>query len=173
MLRAMTRRLAAAAVVCAFAGSSTAFAGSGTRTSSFAYDATSGLLTQEVVEPGTPSLRLETDYVYDAFGHKVSVTVVGADITSRGSTTTYDAKGQFATANANALGQSERWQYDARFGQPTSHTGPNGLTTTWSYDGFGRKILEVRADGTQTKWAICSAAASMAAPRPARPVPPI
>ena len=42
---------------------------------------------------------------------------------------------------------------DARFGQPTSHTGPNGLTTTWSYDGFGRKILEVRADGTQTKWA--------------------
>jgi hypothetical protein len=76
----------------------TAFAGTGTRTSSFAYDATSGLLTQEVVEPGTPSLRLETDYVYDAFGNKVSVTVSGADIASRGSTTTYDAQGQFAPA---------------------------------------------------------------------------
>ena len=37
-------------------------------------------------------------------------------------------------------------------GLPTSHTGPIGLTTTWSYDGFGRKILEVRADGTQSQF---------------------
>ncbi len=43
--------------------------------------------------------------------------------------------------------------YDPRFGKPTSHTGPNGLTTTWSYDVYGRKIQEVRPDGTQTKWA--------------------
>jgi RHS repeat-associated protein len=126
---------------------------SGTRSSSFAYDAASGLLIQEVVEPNTPSLRLQTDYVYDAFGHKVSVTVSGVDIVSRSSTTSYDAQGQFATSNSNALGQSESWQYDPRFGSPTSHTGPNGLTTSWSYDSFGRKILEVRADGTQTKWA--------------------
>jgi RHS repeat-associated protein len=125
---------------------------SGTRSSSFAYDPATGLLTQEVVEPNTSSLRLQTDYVYDAFGNKTSVTVSGVDITTRSSTTTYDARGQFVTSNANAIGQSESWQYDARFGSPTSHTGPNGLTTTWSYDSFGRKILEVRADGTQTKW---------------------
>ena len=50
--------------------------------------------------------------------------------------------------------QSERdlAVYDQRFGAALSHTGPNGLTTTWSYDVFGRKTLEVRADGTQTKW---------------------
>jgi RHS repeat-associated protein len=148
------RWAAAAVMLGAVAGSGTALAqSSGTRSSSFAYDAASGLLTQEVVEPNTPALRLQTDYVYDAFGHKVSVTVSGVDIVSRASTTTYDAKGQFATSNTNALGQSESWQYDPRFGQPTSHTGPNGLTTTWSYDSFGRKIAEVRADGTQTKWA--------------------
>ncbi|MGJ4945586.1 RHS repeat-associated core domain-containing protein [Bradyrhizobium sp. HKCCYLS1011] len=123
-----------------------------TRTSSFAYDAASGLLTQEVVEPDTPSLRLQTDYVYDAFGHKQSVTVSGADIVNRSSTSSYDARGQFATSNSNALGQSESIQYDVRFGLPTSQTGPNGLTTTWSYDSFGRKILEVRPDGTQSKW---------------------
>jgi RHS repeat-associated protein len=123
-----------------------------TRTSSFAYDAASGLLVQEVVEPDTPALRLQTDTVYDAFGNKVSTTASGADIATRASTATFDAKGQFASANANALGQSETFQYDARLGKPTSHTGPNGLTTTWSYDSFGRKILEVRADGTQTKW---------------------
>jgi hypothetical protein len=38
-----------------------------TRTSSFAYDAASGLLTQEVVEPNNPALRLQTDTGYDAY----------------------------------------------------------------------------------------------------------
>ncbi|BAM86886.1 exported hypothetical protein [Bradyrhizobium oligotrophicum S58] len=123
-----------------------------TRTSSFSYDAASGLLTQEVVEPDTPAARLQTDYVYDAFGHKQSVTVGGADIVSRSSTSTYDARGQFGTSNTNALGQSESFQYDLRFGQPTSQTGPNGLTTTFSYDEFGRKIQVVSPDGTQTRW---------------------
>ncbi len=128
------------------------FGASATRSSSFAYDPGSGLLTQEVVEPNTPALRLETDTRYDAFGNKVAVTVSGVDIGSRTSTTTYDGKGQFAIGQANALGQSESWIYDARFGLPTSHTGPNGLTTTWSYDVFGRKTLEVRPDGTRTGW---------------------
>ncbi|MGJ4946763.1 RHS repeat domain-containing protein [Bradyrhizobium sp. HKCCYLS20291] len=123
-----------------------------TRTSSFAYDSASGLLTQEVVEPDTPALRLQTDYVYDAFGHKQSVTVSGADIASRSSASAYDARGQFATSNSNALGQSESFQYDPRFGQPVSHTGPNGLTTTWSYDSLGRKIQETMPDGTITRW---------------------
>ena len=34
----------------------------------------------------------------------------------------------------------------------TRLTGPNGLETTWSYDSFGRKTAEQRADGTQTTW---------------------
>jgi YD repeat-containing protein len=46
-----------------------------------------GLLTQEVAEPATTPLRLETDYVYDAFGNKTSATVNGVDITT--STTSY------------------------------------------------------------------------------------
>jgi RHS repeat-associated protein len=147
---------AAAAFVAACAGlawSSGALAASGSRTSSFAYDAASGLLTQEVVEPNQTVFRLETDYTYDAFGHKVQTTVVGADIATRSSSAAFDTRGQFATSNTNAINQSETWQYDARSGKPTSHTGPNGLTTTWTYDAFGRKTLEVRPDGTQTQWA--------------------
>ena len=134
---------------------------SGTRTSSFAYDAGSGLLTQEVIEPGTSALRLQTDYTYNAFGQKTQVTVSGVDIATRSASTAYDAQGRFATSATNALSQSESWQYDARFGLPTSHTGPNGLTTTWTYDTFGRKTLEVRADGTRTSWSyqFCSGTA--------------
>jgi RHS repeat-associated protein len=123
-----------------------------TRTSSFAYDASTGLLTQEVIEPNIASLRLETDYSYDVFGNKTQVTVSGWDIATRSSTSTYDSAGQFATAQSNALNQSESWQYDPRFGKPISHTGPNGLTTTWQYDGYGRKTLEVRPDGTRTQF---------------------
>jgi YD repeat-containing protein len=131
-MRVATRLLTAAIALCGLIGAGPGWAASGTRTSSFAYDSATGLLTQEVVEPGTTPLRLETDYVYDAFGNKTSVTVSGVDITTRTSTTTYDSLGQFATASTNALSQSESWIYDPRFGKPTSHTGPNGLTTTRS-----------------------------------------
>ncbi len=48
---------------------------SSTRTSAFAYDAVTGLLTQEVIEPDRPALRLVTDYTHDAFGNRVSVSV--------------------------------------------------------------------------------------------------
>jgi hypothetical protein len=43
---------------------------SATRTSAFAYDASSGLLTQEVIEPNTTALRLQTDYAYNAFARR-------------------------------------------------------------------------------------------------------
>lgn len=151
----MTRSAVAVVAVCiglGWSGSALAQA-SGTRSSGFAYDPASGLLTQEVIEPGTPALRLQTDYVHDAFGNKVQVTVSGVDIVTRSETVTYDTRGQFRTTATNALNQSESWpSYDQRFGAALSHTGPNGLTTTWSYDIFGRKTLEVRADGTQSKW---------------------
>ena len=78
-----------------------------TRSSSFQYDAASGLLTQEVIEPNTSALRLEKDYTYDAYGNKLSVSVSGIDITTRTSTVTYDAQGQFVTQNTNALNQVE------------------------------------------------------------------
>ncbi|WP_298363011.1 RHS repeat-associated core domain-containing protein [uncultured Bradyrhizobium sp.] len=165
MSKIATSSMVAAAVVML---STQAWADTITRTSSFGYDST-GLLNQEVVEPNTPALRLQTDYTYDAFGNTLTVTVSGADIASRGSSSTFDAKGQFVTTNTNALGQSESLQYDARLGKSTSQTGPNGLTTTFSYDSFGRKIGEVHADGTQAKLAykFCSGYAGGAATCPA------
>jgi RHS repeat-associated protein len=123
-----------------------------TRVSLFGYDPTSGLLTQEVIEPDTPALRLQTDYTLNAFGQKVSITVSGADIVTRSATTTYDGGGKFPVSATNAAGHAESWEYDPRFGTPTKHTGPNKLDTIWQHDDFGRKTLELRADGTRTTW---------------------
>ncbi len=126
----------------------------GTRVSAFAYDATSGLLTQEKIEPDTPALTLTTDYLYDDFGNKTSVTVTGGSgttaIASRTTTSTYDARGQFATSTTNALGHIETRTYDTAYGVMLTLTGPNNLTTIWTYDSFGRQIKETRADGTET-----------------------
>jgi RHS repeat-associated protein len=142
----------AAATLVVWSGAALAQQQTGTRASGFAYDPGSGLLTREVVEPDLSQYRLQTDYGHDAFGNKVSVTVSGADITTRTASTAYDIRGQFALSATNALNQSESFTYDPRFGLPLTHTGPNGLTTTWQYDDFGRKVLEIRPDGTRTRW---------------------
>ena len=129
------------------------------RTSAFTYNASTGLLNQEVVEPDQPAMRVITDYVYDAYGNKTQATVSGGDTTAgtsfaaRSTSTTYDSKGRFPISSTNALGHTETRVYDERFGLVRSLTGPNLLTTTWAYDGFGRKTQEVRADATQTTWA--------------------
>ncbi len=122
------------------------------RTSGFDYNLTNGLLIKEVIEPDfyEANLTLTTDHGYDAYGNKVRVTVSGRDIETRTSTTSYDAQGRFPIRSTNALGHAETRTYDPRFGSVTRLTGPNGLSTTWSYDGFGRKLNETRADTTQT-----------------------
>ncbi len=121
------------------------------RKSAWEYNATNGLLTKEIIEPDLPALKVTTSYTYDTFGNETAVTVSGQGVTSRSSTTTYDANGQFPLSSANALGHSESMVTDARFGVVTSLTGPNGITTTWQYDGFGRKTKELRADGTESR----------------------
>ncbi len=147
-----------------------------TRSVSFEYDASSGLLTRETVEPDTPNNCLQTTYSYDPVGNKQSVstaTCAGASGTATWSATaartanstyysqvvtidgqTYNTPaGTFPTYSANALGQSEYKSHDPRFGALIQLTGPNALNTYWSYDGFGRKTRETRADATYTTWA--------------------
>ena len=120
-----------------------------TRTSSFTYDV-GGRVESEVIEPNNAALKLTTTYGYDSFGNRTSKTVSGADILTRTESQVYDTRGQFPVSKTNALGHTETYVHDTRFGTVASQTGPNGLTTSWSYDGFGRKIGETRADGTTT-----------------------
>jgi RHS repeat-associated protein len=135
----------------------------------------SGLLTQEIVEPeasADATLKLETDYTYDAYGNKASSTTKGcvwlsstncsttAGLATRETDTLFDDAtyhGQFATKVTNTINQHETWAFtddvtknNTGFGVPSNHTGPNGLITSWQYDTFGRKVLETRPDGNKT-----------------------
>lgn len=92
--------------------------------------------------------------------------------TARTSSTSYAASaanptaGQFPTSNTNALGHSETQEFDLRFGTVSKLTGPNGIATSWTYDEFGRKTGETRADGSKTYWeyVLCANAAAGACP---------
>ncbi|NOU26014.1 MAG: hypothetical protein HOO90_10835 [Methylotenera sp.] len=150
------------------------------RASAFEYDAVSGLLTKEIIEPGNSDLCLVTTYTYDSFGNKTGATTRNCNgsagsnpgtnseaaapvatsvavIETRTSTTTYDSQGRFPTTSTNALGQAETKTYNPNFGTVATLTGPNALTTSWTYDSFGKPLTESRADSTSTStaYALC------------------
>lgn len=162
-----------------------------TRRSAFSYDATTGALTREIIEPDDSNLCLVTTYVHDTYGNKTSATTRNCNGTSSGGVTEAPAPtgnavfqsrtsttqsqagsvtidgtayaypaGQFPTSSTNALNQSETRTFDPRFGGALSLTGPNALTTTWTYDKFGRKATEARADSTNSTftYAFCGSA---------------
>jgi len=150
----------------------TVFATPQTRTSAFAYDAATGLLVKEIIEPDNSNSCLVTEYVYGLYGNKKTSTTrncngsaIGSSgneaaaptgdavISSRTTTDTYDTvRYQFPTSSSNALNQTETKTYDPNTGNILSLTGPNNLTTSWQYDDLGRKVLETRADNSKTKW---------------------
>lgn len=121
-----------------------------TRTTAYAYFPGTGLLASETIEPDVPLLRRLTEYGYDPFGNRGLTRVSGTGITTRATENLYDPTGRFITKTTNALGHFEVSAWDAGTGKPVTQTGPNGLSTYWEYDGFGRKIMEWRPDGTST-----------------------
>lgn len=151
-----------------------------TNTTAFDYDVNTGVLLKEMVEPADSSLCVVTEYVPDSFGHPTKTTtrncnglagkypgsvieaaapsgsLATAAFDARVNDFTYTTDQRFIQTSASTvsatLSLSESRVSDGRFGGVTSHTGPNGLMTQWVYDGFGRKILERRPDGTGTKW---------------------
>ncbi len=141
-----------------------------TRTSGFGYDTTTGLLTNETIEPGIVQVCASTNYTPDSFGNRATATTqnctgAGGDalFATRTTTVSYTnsvaqpgiVKGQYPYTTTDALGHQVTRQFDLRFGSATSETlvsTPGNLTTTSTYDAFGRKTLETRADGTQTQW---------------------
>lgn len=119
---------------------------------SYMPDLLTGVLLAEEREPNRPEYRLLTEYGYDAFGNRDTVTVSGSGIETRASSQNHDARGRFVIERINPLGHRETLDYDGRFGVMTAQTGPNGLTTRWTHDPFGRRAKEIRPDGSLSNW---------------------
>jgi RHS repeat-associated protein len=120
------------------------------KTSAFLYDETTGILTDEVIEPGSTK-QLAKSYTYDANGNKISEIISGSDIPARETKYLYDGQGKNIIKVINPLGHTETRSYDIN-NNLISMTGPNNLTTSFEYDAMGRKTKESRADGTTTTW---------------------
>lgn len=122
------------------------------RKTTYEYYSNTGLLKSQIIEPDNQFLWLKTEYQYDSYGNRKTVTVTGPDITSRVTQANYTANGLFPQTVTNSMGHSEAHVYDPRSGLMTQLTGPNGLITAWQYDSLGNRLQESRADGTSTIW---------------------
>ncbi|QDQ25666.1 hypothetical protein FNU76_04480 [Chitinimonas arctica] len=130
------------------------------RTVAYGYDA-KGLPASETIEPDDATLKLKLVTRFDRSGNPFGLVnkktqtwrdpVSNNDRSRTLEEVQYDPKGRFPQTVKNAIGHSETRTYDPRTGAQTSVTGPNGFKTTWTVDGFGRKLVELRADGTETR----------------------
>jgi RHS repeat-associated protein len=117
---------------------------------------------QKIVEPASTAWKVTTAYQYDTFGHENWQKVTATGIADRISTTDYGTQGVFPVGVTNAAGESATKTYDYALGVPLTAKDANLINVSWQYDGFGRKTLESRFDGTSTRWWLyaCSATSS-------------
>ncbi|TQV89601.1 FG-GAP-like repeat-containing protein [Aliikangiella coralliicola] len=126
-----------------------------TLTSTFEYDAVTGMLTKTIVEPNrTDKETLVTAYQYDAYGNRLRTTVCSRHYLSTCGTTTaqddnnpytinrhsrvtYDSEGRYVLNSYNGLGhlQSETLSYSP-YGETQVRTLGQVVSDT-RYDGFG------------------------------------
>lgn len=128
-----------------------------TRTIAYQADTQRCRLTQQVVEPSRPELRLASTLGYDACGNASSFQVNGANwdgaaLPARTTRVDYGARCQLPERLTNPLGETSLLSYRYDLGAPASRTDANGVTTRWTYDAFGRRRDETRPDGTRTAW---------------------
>ncbi|OZG72357.1 hypothetical protein BTA51_16640 [Hahella sp. CCB-MM4] len=122
--------------------------GTQTRKSAFSYNSKGLLATEQVVSTDTGLPLTTTKNTYDDYGQKTQVVVSADGEQDRVTTSAYDSLGK-ATQTCNVYNLCETYTYTPERWLKST-TGPNGLTTSWTYDGFGRKVREDRPDGTAT-----------------------
>ena len=117
------------------------------QTRSLTYNTTKGYTTKEVQN------GLTTDYVYDAYGNRISSTVSGSDITTLTENYEYDATGRFVVKRTTVPASTiMTYTYDT-WGNILTETdathSAHPLTTTHTYDAWGTRIVTVHPDGTK------------------------
>ncbi len=134
-----------------------------TRSASFTADMLACRITQQQIEPGTPALKVTTNYGFDPCGNLNSLRVVGSNangsaMPARTAGFDYGSRCQLPERITNALGQVATRAYRYDFGVPTRATDPNGLATTWQHDEYGRPLQQTLPDQTRTAWSYESCA---------------
>ena len=120
------------------------------RTTTQAFDG-AGNPTVNVVQPGTPAVKLTTTVAYDTLGNVTSVTRTDNAGVSRSDSFEYnDPNGDklYPTATVDALAHRTVIETDPGLGVRTKVTDPNGVVTTMRYDKFGRLRETNHADGS-------------------------
>jgi RHS repeat-associated protein len=122
-------------------------------------------VTQDVIEPSIPALKVTTDYEYlpVGCGNVTAITVTGnttagAALASRTTHYDYGTKCRLPEMITDAANQVTRVNYRYDLGLPTWIKDPNwsnepdatALRTSFAYDPFGRQTQETRTDGTST-----------------------
>jgi RHS repeat-associated protein len=132
-----------------------------TQTTTYVTDPAGCRITQQVVEPNIPALKVITSFGFDGCGNLNSVQTVGSNadgtaMPARTASFNYGSRCQLPESATNAAAETTtyEWRYD--FGVPARVTDPNGLSTSWSHDSFGRRVGETASDGTRRTWSFQS-----------------
>ncbi len=115
-----------------------------TKSSTFEYDASSGLLTAETFAPESSKLGYRKTYVHDCYGNIIKSAISPLDNSSeRVTQSTYDARGRFIVSSTNSLGFTESHIVAEASGLITASTDMNGIVTDYTYDEFGNLVETV------------------------------
>jgi RHS repeat-associated protein len=110
------------------------------RVTTFVVNGMTGAVDRQTVQPGDPTLQLETSYTRNTEGMVNLVVETPAAGDRRTTRIDYDAiEGTWPAAFTNALGQTTRVAHHGGLGVPVVSIDPNGVQTRWQYDGFGRR----------------------------------
>jgi YD repeat-containing protein len=133
-----------------------------TRTSAFEYDATTGAILREIIEPDNSDLCLVTAYTYDAYGNRTGATTRNCNGTSTGGVTEAPApvgNAVFTSRTATTLFQAgsvtiDGTVYNYPAGQfPTTATNALNQSETRTFDPrFGGALSVTGPNALTTSW---------------------
>ena len=136
-----------------------------TRASAFEYDAASGLLTKEIIEPDDPNLCLVTSYTYDSFGNKLTATTRNCNGTAGANApTNTEAAAPPATVTDDSgvtnqpnpaiiVSRTSSTTYDAQGRFAISSTNALSQTETKTYNAdYGTVASLTGPNGLTTSW---------------------
>jgi YD repeat-containing protein len=113
---------------------------SGKKVTSYVYDGKTGATLQKFRQQGDADYEQNMSYSYDNCGNLLTKTLFPGTVDETKEAYTYTYDGRFPKTYTNPLGFVTTYEYEPEYGNKTSETDPNGLTTKWVFDEFGNLV---------------------------------